>query len=102
LFPRLVLSASAWVTLTLNSAGKATNASESLHTSLVGNSTLTGQTFTVLTPNADGSGTASLTGCGEGSGTCIFAIQISADRSTFNLVDVSDSSSLWAGTAMHR
>ena len=68
----------------------------------MGNSTLTGQTFTILSLNADGSGTASLTGCGEGGGTCTFAIQVSADRSTFNVVDVSDSSNLWAGTAMHR
>jgi hypothetical protein len=95
-------TASAFVTFTLNSTGKATNASETLHTALAGNSTLTAQTFTVLTLNEDGSGTASLTGCAEGGGTCVFAIQVAADRSTFNVVDVSDSSTLWGGTATHR
>jgi hypothetical protein len=92
---------SAFITFTLNPSGKATNASETLHTA-IGNFSLTGQAFTIQSLNADGSGTATLTGCGEGGGSCTFVIQVSPDRSTFNAVDISDSSSLWAGTAVHR
>ena len=51
-----------------------------------GDSTLPSQTFTVSTLNPNGSGTASLS-CGSGCGWG-FDIQVSADRTKFNLVNV--------------
>lgn len=73
------------VTVTLDSTGSGTNASITTH-GQCGDGTLTGQTFAVSTMGANGSGTAGLS-CGAGCGWN-FAIQVSPDRGTFNLVDV--------------
>jgi hypothetical protein len=73
------------VNFTLNSAGTATNATLVSHSGC-GTSTTTGQTFTISSLGQNGSGTANLS-CGVGCGWN-FRIQVSADRSIFNLVDV--------------
>jgi hypothetical protein len=52
-----------------------------------GDGTSSGNTFTVQTLNANGSGTANLT-CGTGCGWNL-NIQVTPDRSTFNVIDVS-------------
>jgi len=88
------------VTFILNSSGAATNASETGHTAGCGDGTSTSNTFTIQSLNADGSGTAGLS-CGAGCGFN-FKIQVSPDRSTFNLVDVSDPQDFQIGTAIHR
>ena len=90
---------SALVTFTLNSSGVATNATETEHTVGCGDSTSTGNTFTILSLNANGSGTAGLS-CGTGCGF-LFNIQVSPDRSTINLVDLSDGGNFLAGTAIN-
>jgi hypothetical protein len=87
-------------TFTLNGNGGATNATETSHSAGCGDGTTTGNTFTVQSPNADGSGTAGLS-CGTGCGFN-YKIQVSADRTTFNLVDVSDPANYWVGTAIHQ
>jgi hypothetical protein len=70
---------------TLSTSGKGT-ASLVTH-GQCGDSTLSGQTFTIQTLGATGAGTANLT-CGTACGWN-FNIQVSPDRSTFSLVDVS-------------
>lgn len=75
------------VTFSLNSSGVATNAAETSHSAGCPDGTSTGNTFTILSLNADGSGTANLS-CGTGCGFN-FNIQVSPDRSTFSVVDVS-------------
>ena len=65
-----------------------------------GDSSLTGQTFTIMSLNANGSGTAGLS-CGTGCGW-LFSIQVSADRSTMNLVDITDPGNFLTGTAVHQ
>ena len=60
------------------------------------------QTFTILGLNADGSGTASLT-CGFSGCPFNFGIQVSPDRSTFNLVTASGNpGNFLAGVAIRR
>jgi hypothetical protein len=85
---------------TLNSTGTDT-ATVTTHAQC-GDSALTGQTFTVLTMTANGSGTANLS-CGVGCGWD-FNIQVAPDRSTFSLVDVSASNpgNYLAGVAVHQ
>ena len=73
------------VNFTLNTAGSATNATLTSHSSC-GTTTTTGQTFTVSSLATNGSGTAGLS-CGTGCGWN-FHIQVSPDRAIFNLVDV--------------
>jgi hypothetical protein len=89
-----------YVTFTLNSAGSgvATNTS---HTQGCGNPTGTGE-FTILTLNANGSGTAGLS-CGPGCGWA-FHIQVSPDRSIFNVVDVDPTNpgNYLEGVAIHQ
>lgn len=89
------------VNFTLNSNGSATNATLVSHSSC-GDTTTSGQTFTVNTLNSNGSGTAGLS-CGTGCGWA-FNIQVAPDRSTFNLVDVSSSNpgNYVQGTAIHQ
>jgi hypothetical protein len=89
------------VTFTLNTGGVANNATTTSHTTGCGDGTSTGNTFTVQSLNSDGSGTANLT-CGTGCGFN-FNIQVSPDRSTFNLVDVSSANpgNFLAGTAIN-
>jgi len=90
------------VTFTLNTSGVATNATETGHTAGCGNGTSNGNTFTITSLNADGSGTANLT-CGPSCGWNL-NIQVSPDRSTFNLVDVSSANpgNFLLGEAIHR
>lgn len=89
------------VTFTLNSAGTG-SATIVSHTSGCGDRTSTGDTFTVNTLNANGSGTANLT-CGAGCGWNL-DIQVSADRSIFNVVDISpvNPGNYLEGTAVHQ
>jgi hypothetical protein len=87
------------VTFTLNSSGNATNATNTSHTAGCGDSTSSGNTFTIQSLNSNGSGTAGLS-CGVGCGFS-FNIQVSPDRSTFNLVDVSDPGNFLAGVAIN-
>ncbi|GAC1430901.1 MAG: hypothetical protein NVS1B11_05520 [Terriglobales bacterium] len=94
------------VTFTLNNSGAATNATITSHytaTSPCADGTVsTGNTFSVNTLNANGSGTAGLS-CSAGCGWT-FNIQVSADRSVFNVVDVSVSNpnNLLEGSAIHQ
>ncbi len=85
-------------TITLNATGAGTGTLQT-HGSC-GDSSLTGQTFTVSSLKANGSGTAGLS-CGTGCGWA-FTIQVSPDRSTFNLVDVTDPGNFLEGTAIHQ
>jgi hypothetical protein len=89
------------VTVTLNSAGTGTNATIKQH-GQCGDSTSTGNTFTVKTLAANGSGTAGLS-CGVGCGREL-NIQVSPDRSTFNIVDVAavNPGNFIAGMAVHQ
>jgi hypothetical protein len=87
------------VTFTLNAKGLATNATETAHNAGCGDSTSTGNTFSIQSLNANGSGTAGLS-CGTGCGFT-FDIQASPDRSTFNVVDVTDGGNFLVGTAIH-
>jgi hypothetical protein len=85
---------------TLNSTGSGT-ATLITH-GQCGDSTVTGQSFTINTLTTNGSGTAGLS-CGTGCGWT-FNIQVSPDRSTFSLVDVSSSnpSNYLSGVAVHQ
>lgn len=67
-----------------------------------GDSVATGQTFTITSLNANGSGTAGLS-CGSGCGWNL-TIQVSPDRSSMNLVDVAkvNPGNFIAGTAVHQ
>jgi len=85
-------------TITLNANGAGTGTLQT-HGSC-GDSSLTGQTFTILSLKANGSGTAGLS-CGTGCGWA-FTIQVSPDRSTFNLVDISDPGNYLEGSAIHQ
>jgi hypothetical protein len=89
------------VNVTLNTAGKGTNAVIQTH-GQCGDSTLAGETFQVLTMSANGSGTANLS-CGVGCGWN-FNIQVSPDRSTFNMVDVDplNPNNFIGGMAVHQ
>jgi hypothetical protein len=88
-------------TFTLNVKGLATNVAGTAHNVGCGDSTFTGGTFSILSMNANGSGTAGLS-CGTGCGFTL-NIQVSPDRSTFNVVDVStaDPGNFLVGTAIH-
>jgi|SRR5580704_1724468 hypothetical protein len=89
------------VTFTLNASGTATNAREVSHNGC-GNKTTTGNTFTITSLSADGSGTANLS-CGTACGFN-FTIQVSPDRSTLTLVDVSSANpgNFVIATALHQ
>jgi hypothetical protein len=82
---------------TLNSSGVAVG---TLTGSSAGcGSNTTTETFTILSLNATGSGTAGLS-CGSGCGW-LFNIQVSPNKQMFNLVDVSDGgANVLAGTAV--
>lgn len=72
------------------------------HSSGCGNSTTT-EKFLLQTLNANGSGTANLSCQNEGPCGWNFQIQVSPDRSVFNLVDISDpGNNLLLGTAIHQ
>ena len=93
---------SSLVTFTLNATGLATNATEISHNAGCGNTTTTGNTFTITSLNANGSGTAGLS-CGTGCGFT-YNIQVSPDRSSISLVDISssDPGNFQIGTAIHQ
>ena len=80
---------------TLNTSGVATG-------TLIGSSgcgpSNNTQTFTILSLNPNGSGTAGLT-CGSGCGWT-FQIQVSPNKQVVNLVDVTDPNNWLAGTAV--
>lgn len=94
------------VTFTLNAVGSATNATITSHVTqgspCTDGSVSTGNTFTVSTLNANGTGTAGLS-CGPGCGWA-FNIQVAPDRSVFNVVDVSTTNpnNLLQGVAVHQ
>jgi hypothetical protein len=88
------------VSFTLNASGMGT-ATITGHSTGCGNSTTSGLPIVIQTLNSNGSGFAAL-GCGAGCGWG-FKIQVSPDRSTFNMVDVTDPiPNFWAGTAVHQ
>jgi hypothetical protein len=89
-----------YVTFTLNSAGSGTSTQQG-HSAACGDNTGSAPiTITSLNPN--GSGTANLS-CGTGCGWD-FTIQVSPDRSVFNLVDVSPANpgNFLEGVAIHQ
>ena len=88
-------------TFTLNTSGVASNVSYVSHTGC-GDSTGSGQTFTIESLNTNGSGTAGLT-CGTGCGWT-FNIQVSPDRSTFSVIDVNagNPGNFLEGIAIHQ
>jgi hypothetical protein len=90
-----------YVTLNLNTAGTGT-ANITAHTAGCGDTVNNGQTFTVQTLNANGSGTANLS-CGPGCGWNL-DIQVSPDRTTFTAVDVSSANpgNFIEGVAIHQ
>jgi hypothetical protein len=85
----------------LNTSGKGT-VTLKMHSSGCGDRTST-EVFTVQSLAANGSGIASLS-CNNDSGCgWAFHIQVSADRSMFNLVDISDvGNNRLLGTAVHQ
>jgi hypothetical protein len=84
---------------TLNAKGVATNNAVAFHDECGGDGTLTG-TFKVLTLDPDGSGTARFT-CADDC-ELNFRIQVSPDRATFSLVDVSTPGEFFIGKAVHQ
>jgi hypothetical protein len=84
---------------TLNSSGSGT-ATATYHTAGCGDGTASNLPITITSLASNGSGTANLS-CGSGCGFN-FHIQVSPDRSTFNLVDVSDPGNFLEGTAIHQ
>jgi hypothetical protein len=93
--------ASTLVTFTLNGSGVATDAAETSHTAGCGDGTSTGNTFTIQSLNANGSGTANLS-CGPSCGFN-YNIQVSPDRSTISVVDASSANpgNFQVGTSIH-
>jgi hypothetical protein len=89
-------------TFTLNNTGSSSNVTGTSHTAGCGDGTSSGNTFTVQTLNANGSGTVNLT-CGAGCGWNL-NIQVAPDRSSFNVVDVSSANpgNYIEGVAVHQ
>jgi hypothetical protein len=89
-------------TFTLNSSGSSSNVAGTSHTAGCGDGSSTGQSFTIQSLNSNGSGTANLT-CGTGCGWNL-TIQVSPDRSTFNVIDVSPANpgNYIEGVAVHQ
>jgi hypothetical protein len=89
-------------TFTLNASGSSSNVSGTYHTAGCGDGTSSGNAFTIQSLNADGSGTANLT-CGSGCGWNL-NIQVSPDRSKFNVIDVSSANpgNFIEGVAIHQ
>lgn len=84
---------------TLNANGSGT-ANATSHTSGCSDGTAKGLPITITSLSSNGSGTLNLS-CGTGCGFN-FSIQVFPDRSTFNLVDVSDPGNYLEGTAIHQ
>ncbi len=89
-------------TFTLNASGSSSNVVGTYHTAGCGDGTSSGNTFTILSLNPDGSGTAGLS-CGTGCGWNL-NIQVSPDRSKFNVIDVSPANpgNFIEGVAIHQ
>jgi hypothetical protein len=89
-------------TFTLDAHGSSSNVTGTYHTSGCGDGTNSGNAFTIQSLNADGSGTANLT-CGSGCGWNL-NIQVSPDRSKFNVIDVSPANpgNFIEGVAIHQ
>jgi hypothetical protein len=77
-----------YVTFRLNASGTGTATIKS-HTAGCGDPVTTGLPITILSLNADGSGTAGLS-CGTGCGWAL-TIQVAPDKNEFNVVDVDPS-----------
>ena len=88
------------VNFTLNGAGTTSAATEKSHSSGCGDATSTGNTFTITSLAANGSGTAGMS-CGSACGYS-FTIQVSPDRSMFTLVDSTDPNNFLQGIAVHQ
>jgi hypothetical protein len=90
------------VNFSLSSTGTTSAATTLTHSAGCGDTTTTGNTFTIQTLSSNGSGTANLS-CGIGCGFN-FQIQVSPDRGTFSLVDVSaaNPNNFVLGTAIHQ
>jgi hypothetical protein len=88
-------------TFTLNASGVATNVSGTSH-SACGTGGFSGDSFTIQSLSTNGSGTAGLT-CGTGCGWNL-NIQVSADRNTFTVIDVSAANpgNFIQGVAIHQ
>ena len=91
--------ATSLVTFNLNGSGVGTATNKS-HSVGCGDTTTTGNTFTINSMTSNGSGTAGLT-CGAGCGFT-FSIQVAPDRSAFNLVDITDANNFLEGVAVHQ
>ena len=65
-----------------------------------GDSTVTGQPFTITSLSSNGSGKAGMS-CGTGCGFT-FQIQVAPDRSVFNLADLTDTGNFLGGVAIHQ
>ena len=89
-------------TSTLNASGSSSNVTGTYHTAGFGDGTSSGNMFTIQSLNPDGSGTANLT-CGTGCGWNL-NIQVSPDRSKFNVIDVSPANpgNYIEGVAIHK
>jgi hypothetical protein len=89
-------------TFTLNTSGSSSNVSGTYHTAGCGDGSSSGNIFTIQSLNPDGSGTANLT-CGSGCGWNL-NIQVSPDRSKFNVIDVSSANpgNFIEGVAIHQ
>lgn len=87
----------AQATITFGSTGSGTGPLQ-LHGTTCGTSTLPGQTMTVNTLAKNGEGTVTLT-CGAGC-QWPFTIQVSPDRTKFNLTDVTPDTDIVAGLAI--
>ena len=89
-------------TFTLNASGSSSDVTGTYHTAGCGDGTSSGNTFTILSLNPDGSGTAGLS-CGTGCGWNL-NIQVSPDRSKFNVIDVSPANpgNFIEGVAIHQ
>lgn len=87
---------------TLNASGSSSSVTGTSHTSGCGDSSISGDTFTIQSLNSNGSGTANLT-CGTGCGWNL-NIQVAPERSSFNVVDVSSANpgNFIEGTAVHQ
>jgi hypothetical protein len=82
-----------------NGSGPATLISHSQGTNPgCGDVTVTGQTFTIKSLNANGSGTAGV-GCGPDCGFNL-SIQVTLANLAFNMVDVTDPNNYWEGVAI--
>jgi hypothetical protein len=84
---------------TLNESGSATDVADTFNTTECGQGEHTDQTFTITSLSADGQGTATYSNAGL---PLTLTIQVSPNRTVFNLGDITDSGQYWAGTAVRQ